>query len=123
MSHEKNYAEQGTSTSDATTVSAAAFTLVQGVLYQLTMSVLARQRPDGPNSAFYVRRSLEKDEGGTVTVVVTEPNPAIVETAGAVGWNANVVVSGEQLVIQITGAAGVTIDWNTFIDGFQVGPF
>lgn len=123
MSHEINYVNGGISTSDATPTNAVAFTLQQGALYFLEMTVLARQRPNAPNSAFYLRRAIVKNDGGTVTVVATDPNPIVVETAGATAWDATVIVNGEQVIVRVTGAAGQDIDWNAYLDGFQVGPF
>jgi hypothetical protein len=123
MSHVNNYFNGGISTSDAVPIQAGQFTLQEGALYILEMTALARQRPTGGNAAYYRRTAIVKNDGATVTVVATDPSPTVVETAGAAAWNASVAVSGEQLVINVQGGAGQDIDWNVFLDGFQVGPF
>ena len=83
-----------------------------------------RNTDGGAESALYIRNAIVRNEPGQApTVAASGAAPIIVETAGAVAWNATVVIIGEDVVVQMTGGVGQVVAWQTYLDGIQIGPF
>lgn len=50
---------------------------------------------------------------GTTPTLIGTPDKIIMEDAALFGSDANLVVSGNELVLRVTGLAGLTIQWDT----------
>lgn len=50
---------------------------------------------------------------GTTPTLIGTPDKILMEDAALVGSDANLVVSGNELVLRVTGLAGLTIQWDT----------
>ena len=100
-------AEVQTTDATLTTLQTVAIPTDSEVL--LEVRVMGRRASNG-DSAAYVRTARFKNVGGTVT----RHNLQTDYTSEDVGaWNATLVASGTNALVQVTGAAASTIDWTS----------
>lgn len=121
MSHDKELAEGGTHSADATPTVGVAWTPQDNAAFRVTMYAIARQS-NGTGRAAWTQTATISSDGGVVTAsgVGTQEKVA---NAGAAAWTLVASITGNQVVITFTGEAGKVIDCNIDIAGQQVGPF
>ena len=103
--YELRQAEVQTTDATATTVQTIAVPTDSEILVEAR--VLGRRASNG-NSAAYVRTARFKNVGGTVTIHNLQTDYTS-EDVGA--WNATLIASGTNAIVQVVGAASSTIDW------------
>jgi hypothetical protein len=68
------------------------------------------RRTDSPGRAGYIRRALiYREAGGAATIQGTLDTPLTRESDTI--WNTRIIVSGNDALIQVRGAAGQTVNW------------
>lgn len=109
----------GTATTTDNTVTAlSTIPLSDNTVYLVETRIEAR-RTDSADRAAYVRRAcVYREAAGTATM------QGAVETTfsreSAAGWNATIAVSGNDVVINVDGAVGHTINWRAYTTLQQV---
>lgn len=96
-------------TTDATQTTAFTFTLSDTTLYWFEATIEGRDT-SGTDRALYTKKALVYREGGGATIqgsVVAIH--ADIETNAA--WDATFTVSGNNLLVSVTGAAATTVNW------------
>lgn len=73
---------------------------------------VAAYESSNPAGAVYKIYGGVLSDGTTPTLIGT-PDKILMEDAALVGSDANLVVSGNELVLRVTGLAGLTIQWDT----------
>jgi hypothetical protein len=108
MSNTHSASHPGGQTTDATPTTVATYAPADGTALLVHAQVLGR-KSDGSQVAGYellgvFRRSgaSTSQVGSTTVSLAAEDDPA---------WDAGFSVSGTDILLQVTGAAGVTIDW------------
>lgn len=99
-------------TADGTTTPAKTLALSDNTLYWFEADIIGRQT-GGTDRAYYKVAGLFYRQGGgaaTLEGAVASVITAI-ETAGAAAWNATLAASGNNVVVNVTGAAATTINW------------
>lgn len=95
-------------TTDATETTLWSKTLDDNKAYLLEVRIAARQT-DNTNRAAYIRRALIYRAGGGATIQGSVSDELTIESDS--NWNATIDVSGNDVRVRVTGAAGTTIDW------------
>lgn len=103
-----------TSTTDATPTTIKAVSVPPGEVVLLEARVTGfRTGGSGSagDSAYYVVRARVKNLSGTITIynVISE------ESEDLQSWNAGWTSSGNEALLQVTGAGSTSIDWNATI--------
>ncbi len=112
-----NYAvTQGTvNTTDATVTAAQTIAIPTTKTVLLEARVVARRTGGASgttgDSAGYVRIATVKNIAGTVSIVSPPPQTSFT-AEDQVAWNATMAVSGTNIVVNVTGAAGNNITWD-----------
>lgn len=70
--------------------------------------------------ASYVRFAAFRNNAGTVTQISTTQDGGTLEDNAA--WDCNITFSGTNALVQVTGAAGVTIQWSGIVTALSVIP-
>ncbi len=97
-------------TTNATPTTIETIALSDNTTYNIIASVTGDVNA-GANSAGYVRMAtVKRTGGGGATLVGTVSTPHTGEDDGA--WDCTIVVSGNNALVQVTGAGGTTIDWD-----------
>lgn len=101
----------GDLTTTATPSSATSFALEDETMYQFRSVVKGRYRNTGVDKGVigYLEFGAYRNNGGNATLIGT-PFKAI-EDLGASGYDFNPIVSGNNVLIEVTGAAGEVVDW------------
>lgn len=105
-----------TQTTDATPTALATVTLDDTHVYWFEAKVIARKN-DGSARAFYIRSTMAYREGGGATLGTV----ASLVTDESSDYDATFVVSGNDVILQVTGANSSTINWKAFLSYQAVG--
>lgn len=109
-------------TTDATTTEVLRWATPEtGAVYMVNMYCVARQSSTGGRACFQQTLCVSNDNG-TLTLVASETMSKIGNLA-AITWALSASVDNNELLIEVNGATGQTVDWNVFMTGYQVGPF
>lgn len=103
---------QGTvTTANATPTTLATFALgaVPGV-YNFDIQIVGYDLTDLAGAGYFISGSVRTT--GAAAVLVGTPDKITNEEAATTTCDANLVVSGNNAIIQVTGVAGSTINWN-----------
>ena len=76
--------------------------------------VLAGLQSNSSNGAYYERLAGYKNNAGTVTLIGSAASPITAEDNAA--WDITLTISGTNVLVQVTGAAATTIEWETIIE-------
>ncbi len=88
---------------------------------QIEVHIVAR-RTDSPARAAYIRRAcVYREAGGNVTLQGLVDSPFTRESPTASVWNATIVVSGTDLIIQVKGQTGHDVNWKCEYNLTQIG--
>lgn len=98
-------------TSNATPSTLFGFTLDDPAFYWFTVNVIGR-KSDGSQRAFYVIKTSAYRQSGSATL--GSVHAEITDESDA-SWAATCVVSGNDLVVQVTGVAATTINWKATV--------
>jgi hypothetical protein len=99
-------------TTNATVTAAKTLALSDNTLYWFEADIIGRET-GGTDRAYYKVAGLFYRQGGggaTLQGAVASVITAI-ETAGAAAWDATLAASGNNVVVNVTGAAATTINW------------
>jgi hypothetical protein len=86
---------------------------VPGV-YQVYAKVAAF-RAAGPTGAGYALEATVRTTGAATTLIGTV-DKIVNEEAGMTGLDATIVVSGNDYIVQVTGAGGLSINWKADLE-------
>ena len=97
-------------TTDATATTLSTRALADDTTYLMTARVVGRDQA-GTKRASYIRTALvyRQSAGGAVLGSAGVQSDFTDETT--IAWNATIVVSGNNAIVQVTGEAATTIDW------------
>jgi hypothetical protein len=102
-------------TSDATTTTLATLDLEEDKSYSLKANLIARRTDvNGDNASFVLAQALAYRDTAGAAVLIGGPVALTSSTVGASAatWAASLVASGNDILLQVTGAAGpVTVEW------------
>lgn len=99
----------GLPTTDATQTIAATIGTLNNRAYLVEAHVLAVNTTDNTQAASYVLVGLFNNNGGTLAQVGSTTNVSTIESNAA--WDVAFAVSGTDIQIKVTGAAGTNISW------------
>jgi len=100
-------------TGSVTTTNATATTLLtlatsSDTVYLVEISVASRRTDSGTEGAGFILRGFFRNDGGTLTKIGEDK----VYARDDQNWDATVAISGTDIITQVTGEAGKTINWN-----------
>jgi len=104
------FANNETTTSDATETSLIILTSQTDRAYHVTSYVVATETTDHDEVASYVIHGTFKNDGGTLTAIGVTSQ--VHEGEDTAGWDASYDVSGTDIRVRVTGAAGTDIRWH-----------
>ena len=110
----KTIRKGGVTTTDATPTDALTFTLADLTAYHFRAVVSAR-RTDVAGRGFFERVQRAYREGGGV-VLFGDQHAPVPDAASNGAWAVSLVVSGNNLVVRVTGAAGETVNWRVELE-------
>ena len=112
-SHDSFQATAAKKTTDGSPATLATLTLSDNRAYYITARVVAREGDSTSSSAraFYWRAVLAYRQGGGATIQGSVVNLATVESAQATGWDCTLATNGNDVQVQVTGAASKDIYW------------
>lgn len=93
-------------TADANVTTIATIPTASNLTYFLEASIVAR-RNTGSQSAGYKLSGVFRNNGGVVTLLPRDR----LSIEDDVNWNVDLSVNGTNMLVQVTGAAGATINW------------
>ena len=96
------------STTDATVTTISTISTNNDSAIGVTASISAI-RDTGAQAAYYVLHALFKNDGGVLSIVGAVTSSAVIEDDAA--WDATIVVSGTDILVQVTGVAATNISW------------
>lgn len=96
-----------TTDATATTLHTYDLSILDDTVWWLEARVVGRKM-DGSDNAFYIRQVKAKRAAGTITLSTIQ-TPVTDETDAA--WDCTFVVSGSDVLLQVTGVAATNIDW------------
>ena len=99
-------------TTDATETALLTFGTATDYNYQVFANVLAGVDTGG-NVAGYVRIATFKNDSGTLSIVGSTSTTHTAENDAA--WDCQIEASGTNILVDVTGAAGTTINWLGFV--------
>jgi hypothetical protein len=91
-----------------TTLSTFALGAVPGV-YNFDIQIAGYDTTDTAGCGYFISGSVRTT--GAAAVLVGTPDKIVNEEVATVGCDANLVVSGNNAVVQITGISGKTVNW------------
>lgn len=89
----------------------ATIAITDNTTVMIEAAITARRSDVADNRAGYIRRAVVYRAGGVATLLGSVDTPMTRELQG--NWNATIIVSGNNAVIQVTGGAGQTIEWKS----------
>jgi hypothetical protein len=100
-------------TSNATPSAGTVITLEDETMYQFRTVVKGRFRSVGTDKGVigFLEFGAYRNNGGAATLIGTTFKA--LEDLGASGYDFNATVSGNNVLIEVTGAVGETVDWST----------
>jgi hypothetical protein len=101
--------ENTVTTTDGTVTTLATISTSSDVTYLVEASIVGRRTDSGSESAGYVFKTLFRNNGGTLTRVSID-KVSIEDTRQ---WNGDIVVSGTNILIRVTGQTSKTINWKS----------
>lgn len=99
-------------TTDATATTGLSYATTSGDSYFAEVTVIARA---SSTSAGYRLYGTYRNVGGTLTEI---GETTVVTHEDVAGWNVTMSASGTNIVVTVTGAAGITITWDVFLRMF-----
>lgn len=106
-------AQSQTTTTNATPATLHTVAIASGRTYQIEARVQARRTGGSAGTAedgaSYIVRGTYKTVGGTVTVIGSVSADYTAEDQS--GWDATLVISGSNVIVQVTGATNNDISW------------
>jgi hypothetical protein len=106
------FTENTVTTVDATATTIATIAIAPDTAVLIEAYVVAKEPSGGAEHAAYVIRALVFRTGtGAATLQGTNQNDFTRETTG--GMNAEIITSGNNAIIRVTGKAATTINWKS----------
>jgi hypothetical protein len=103
-------------TTNATVTALKTIALADNTVYTILVFVEARRTDVAGRSGFYRRAVVFREAAGAATLVGTVDTIGADKTSGTITASVDVVVTGDNLVVQVTGAAAQTINWACGVD-------
>lgn len=103
-------------TTDATTATIQTFTLGQYQTRAIRAMIAARDGTAGTDHAGYMMYGTFYREGNGTTQQGSTSAEYTEESAGAGAWGTSFSVNGNDVRVQVTGAAGVSITWKAVVE-------
>ena len=97
-------------TTDATVTTVSTIPIENDAVRSLFIFVVGRRQATGDSATYVITGAVKRSASGAATIVGLMTIFAR-EDVGATTWNANVVVSGNDMLIQVQGQAAATVDW------------
>lgn len=98
-------------TLDGSATTALTFNLADNTVYQFRATITAR-RTNGAGRGTFVREYCAFREGGGGATEFGDTYLPIPDRKSDAGWNVATVVSGNDVLVRVTGAGGQSIDWS-----------
>ncbi|KKL07876.1 hypothetical protein LCGC14_2581620 [marine sediment metagenome] len=100
-------------TTDDTPTNIATIAIPDDTVVILEARILAR-RTDLAGRAVYIRNSaIFREAAGGATLEGAVDSPFTRESTGNAPWDATIIMSGNNAIIQVTGQAGKTVNWKS----------
>ncbi len=107
-------------TTDDTPTEVQTFTLEDGVAYDLLITVVGNQDGGGNRAAYRRRAVVYRDGTGSATLQGSVDTIGTDQESNA-AWDLAVTVSGNDLLVTVTGVAATDINWTCSLDWTAVG--
>ena len=108
-------------TTDATVTTIITIATASDHSYLVTVDAIGATT-SGATTGAYVRRAAYENDSGTLGGVgVGVTNVDTLEDAGAAAWDVTITTSGTNILIQVTGAAATTINWQATVQISDIG--
>lgn len=100
-------------TTDATVTTVATIAIGASKLHALRVSLVG-MRSTLAEAAYYERLAAYKNNAGTVTLIGAAASPITAEDAA--GWDITLTISTTNVLVQVTGAAASTVEWECVVE-------
>lgn len=100
-------------TTNATVTTIATVAIGTSKIHALRVSLTAL-RSTSAEGAYYERLAAYKNNAGTVTLIGAAASPITAEDAAA--WDITLTISTTNVLVQVTGAVGSTIEWECVVE-------
>ncbi|WP_372809442.1 hypothetical protein [Litorivivens sp.] len=98
-------------TTGATPSTVWSLTLPDESAFTVTTEITAKQANSSHRASYRLAALVYRDAGGAATIQGTTQR--LIDIESNASWNADIVVSGNDVIVQVTGVAATTIDWTS----------
>lgn len=91
------------------------YTLPDNTVAQFMLNVVG-DLSGGTNCAGYIRRFVYKRQGGAATIVGTVDSAVFPDKEDDNRWDVTVTTATNDVVMQVTGDVGITVDWFAYLE-------
>jgi hypothetical protein len=108
-------------TADAVSADVLTIPIVDETALSLDIKVVGNQDASADRAMFFFKVGIERSGAGVPTIVGQGDSAGPFASAGAVAWTAVAAISGNNMVITVTGAAGDNVLWGCVAQWTGVG--
>lgn len=102
-------------TTNATPTTVASLPLLNNRMYEFNIKIVARRSDaTGRKAAFKLTAAAYRESAGVATLLGSIKQDFKNTSGGAI--DANITVSGSNLIVQVTGIAAETIEWKAYVE-------
>lgn len=95
------------------------FAMPSGATAYAKAVVLAKNAATGDAASFEISGGGKRSGAGSLAIIGSVVSLLSVKDAAASTWTATITISGNNLIVQATGALVTTIDWICILDIFH----
>jgi len=100
-------------TTDATVTTICSYTLPDACAALVRGYAAGRRPSNGDSTALWIERGVKRHGGGGATLIGSGPTT---RNYAQIGSNLTLATSGNDILLQVTGAAATTIEWMAILE-------